>query len=190
MKSLLITDTSVLLNLLATQRAEEILSGINWQFYVCKNVVEEALVLRDSETQEIVAVDLSALVTKKLLQVLELETDEEFELLADYSALMGKGGYGEAMCFALSESHSLPIAIDDERAVKRAKRRFSSVRVLTTPEILKQWQADASVPQATIRTTLLLIQRWASYYPGPKHPCYDWWSSTLAEDMSQPKKIQ
>ena len=58
MKQLLITDTSVLLNLLATHCPEEILSTVPYQFLVCLNVLEEALILRDRETQERVEVDL------------------------------------------------------------------------------------------------------------------------------------
>ncbi len=179
MKSLLLTDTSVLLNLLATQCVEEILLGSEWQFLVCKSVLEEALILRDRETQEVVSVDLSELLTKKLLQVVELETDEEYELLTDYSALMGKGGEGEAMCFALSESRSLPVAIDDERAVKRAKRRFPKIVALTTPALLQQWKNNSQIPRGKMKGILLLIQRWANYYPGPKHPDYGWWQSIV-----------
>jgi predicted nucleic acid-binding protein len=187
MKSLLITDTSVLLNLLATQCAEEILSGTKWRFFVCKSVLEETLILRDRETQEIVPVDILDLLSKNLLQVVESETDDEYELLADYSAMMGKGGHGEAMCFALSESRSLPVAIDDERAVKRAKRRFPKIVTLTTPAILRHWVGNSQVSPEKIQGILLRIQRWANYRPGTNHPDYSWWQSiTIAGNPEEP----
>jgi hypothetical protein len=188
MKSLLITDTSVLLNLLATQCADQIISGSKWKFLVCKSVLKETLILRDRETQEVVSVDLSELFGKKLLQVVELETDEEYELLTDYSALMGKGGEGEAMCFALSESRSLPVAIDDERAVKRAKRRFPKITTLTTPAILQQWKNNSDISVVKMQEILLHIQRWANYYPGPNHPDYKWWQSIITLSIQGNKK--
>ena len=184
MKRLLITDTSVLLNLLATECAEEILAASDCQFLVCKNVLDEALILRDRETLKVVPVDLTDLLAKNLLQVVDLETDEEFELLADYSALMGKGGQGEAMCFALSEGRDLPVAIDDERAVKRARRRFPKIVSITTPSMLRQWESKSQIPPEKMKTILLRIQRWANYYPGASHPDYDWWQATLARSVS------
>jgi len=180
MKSLLITDTSVLLNVLASQCAEEILSGSEWKFLVCQSVLSETLILRDRETQEVVPVDLSELIAKKHLHILDLETDEEYELLADYAALMGRGGQGEAMCFALSESRSLPVAIDDERAVKRAKRRYPNIVTFTTPMILRGWEAKLQIPTTKMLGVLLGIQRWANYAPGLDHPEYVWWQTILA----------
>jgi predicted nucleic acid-binding protein len=183
MKSLLITDTSVLLNLLATGCIEEIIMGSKWKFHVCKSVLSEALILRDRETRDVVTLDLSELLSKQLLQVLALETDEEYELLADFSALMGKGGEGEAMCFALAESRSLPVAIDDERAVKRAKRRFSNLLTFSTPAILRQWEAKAQISTERMKETLVRIERWANYHPGPHHVDYAWWQNLLTPKL-------
>jgi predicted nucleic acid-binding protein len=180
MKQLLITDTSVLLNLLATHCPEEILSTLPYKFLVCQNVLNEALILRNRETQESVEVDLSALIAKSHLSVVELETEDEFELLVDYSALMGKGGHGEAMCFALCESRSLPIAIDDERAIKRAKRRIPNILTVSTYSILQEWQVIGNVASDRMKETLQQIQRWANFHPGPNHPAYSWWSGILA----------
>jgi hypothetical protein len=57
----------------------------------------------------------------------------------DYAALFGAGD-GEAMCFALAESRGHPIAIDDERAIRRAKKRNPNFETRGTLEILMRWQ--------------------------------------------------
>jgi hypothetical protein len=179
MESLLITDTSVLLNILATDCAERILTDSGWQFSVCESVVAETVVLRNRETRESRPIDLSPLLHNGMLQMLALETDAEFELLVDYSALIGRGGETEAMCFALAEGRSLPVAIDDERAVKRARRRFSGLATITTPEILMRWQERTRVPPEEMSILLQRIHTWANYLPGRNHPCHKWWHTVL-----------
>jgi hypothetical protein len=181
MESLLITDTSVLLNILATDCAQRIFTESGWQFSVCDSVVAETLVLRNRETEENRPVDLSLLLHSGALQMLALETDNEFELLVDYAALIGRGGETEAMCFALAEGRSLPVAIDDERAVKRARRRFPGLATVTTPEILVRWQEMKGVPPEEMGVALQRIYTWANYFPGRNHPYYKWWQTVLVK---------
>lgn len=181
MESLLITDTSVLLNILATDCAQQIFTESGWQFCVCETVVTETLVLRNRETQESRVVDLSPLFHNGALQMLKLESDAEFELLIDYTALIGRGGEAEAMCFALAEGRSLPVAIDDERAVRRARQHFLELSTVSTPEILMRWQEKKKTSREKMCTVLLRIQTWANYFPGPNHLCYKWWQEVLLQ---------
>ena len=86
-------------------------------FKVCPDVIREVRVLRDRETGEEQPIELEAHFQSGALSLIQPETESEFELLIDYSALLGSGD-GEAMCFALAECRGLTIAIDDERAIK------------------------------------------------------------------------
>jgi len=180
MDQALITDTSVLLNILATGCADEIFGDAGWSFSVCRAVLKETLLLRNRDTQECCPADLAPFVERRLLTVLEIAGDAEYELLADFTALMGRKGDGEAMCFALAESRSLPLAIDDERAVKRAKQRFQELTVLSTPDILQSWQRIMKLEAQRMGGVLKRIQTWANYFPGSRHPAYAWWQSQLA----------
>jgi len=174
MRTILITDASVLINLVASGAASEILGGCGLEFQVCTDVIHEVKVLRDRETGEEHAIDLEPLFATNLLTRIEPETDEEFELLVDYSALL-EAGDGEAMCFALAESRGHPIAIDDERAIRRAKRRNPNFKTLGTLEILILWQELNKVTNERMGQLLRSIFRFARFRPAVSHPRCAWW---------------
>ena len=174
MGTILITDASVLINLVASGAAGEILSGCGTEFKVCPDVIREVKVLRDRETGEEHAIDLEPFFAVGILERIEPETDSEFELLVDYSALLGAGD-GEAMCFALAESRRHPIAIDDERAIRRAKKRNLNFETLGTLEILIIWQELNSVSDERTGQLLQSIFRFARFRPAATHPHHEWW---------------
>ena len=173
------TDASVLINLVASGMPTEILGGCEWEFHVCQDVLDEVKLLRDRETGEEHPIDLSPLFTAGLLTLVQPESDLEFELLIDYSALLGHGK-GEAMCFALAEARSLPVAIDDARAARKACRRNPGVMTLDTFQILKTWQQRAGKTDEAIGTLLNAVYRYAGHLPATNHPEYEWWNRCCA----------
>ncbi len=180
MGTILITDASVLINLVASGAAGEILSGCGMEFKVCPDVIREVKILRDRETGEEHAIDLEPFFTAGMLERIESQTDSEFELLIDYAALLGAGD-GEAMSFALAESRGHPIAIDDERAIRRAKKRYQNFETLGTLEILILWQERNSVADERMGQLLQAIFRFARFRPAVAHPNYDWWRRCWGE---------
>lgn len=174
MGTILITDASVLINLVASGAAGDILSGCGMEFKVCPDVIREVKILRDRETGEEHAIDLEPFFEAGMLERIEPQTDLEFELLIDYSALLGAGD-GEAMCFALAESRGHPIAIDDERAIRRAKKRNPHFKILGTLEILILWQERNEMADDRMGQLLKSIFRFARFRPAASHPHYGWW---------------
>jgi predicted nucleic acid-binding protein len=174
MGTIIITDASVLINLVASGAAGDILSGCGMEFKVCPDVIREVKILRDRETGEEHAIDLEPFFTAGTLERIEPETDSEFELLIDYVALLGAGD-GEAMCFALAESRGHPIVIDDERAIRRAKKRNPNFETIGTLEILILWQEQDGVADERVGELLKAIFRFARFRPAVSHPHYDWW---------------
>ena len=174
MRTILITDASVLINLVASGAASEILGGCGLAFQVCPDVIAEVKILRNRETGEEHAIVLEPLFAANLLTRIEPETDEEFELLVDYSALL-RAGDGEAMCFALAESRGHPIAIDDERAIRRARRRNPNFETLGTLEILILWQERNGFSDERMGLLLRSIFRFARFRPAASHPRCAWW---------------
>lgn len=174
MGAILITDASVLINLVASGATENILSSCGMTFKVCPDVIREVKILRDRETGEEHAINLEPYFAAGLLERIQLETDLEFELLIDYAALLIAGD-GEAMCFALAESRGHPIAIDDERAIRRAKKRNPNFETLGTLEILIIWQERNRIADEQMGQILQAIFRYARYQPAVSHPHYAWW---------------
>ena len=174
MGPILITDASVLINLVASGAAGNILSGCGMEFKVCPDVIREVKVLRDRETGEEHAIGLEPFFMAGMLERIELQTDLEFELLIDYAALLGAGD-GEAMCFALAESRGHLIAIDDERAIRRAKKRNPNFETLGTLEILILWQERNGVADERMGQLLQSIFRFARFRPAVSHSNYAWW---------------
>jgi predicted nucleic acid-binding protein len=174
MGTILITDASVLINLVASGAAGDILSGCGMEFKVCPDVIREVKVLRDRETGEEHVIDMEPFFAAGMLERIEPESDSEFELLIDYAALMGAGD-GEAMCFALAESRGHPIAIDDERAIRRAKKRNLNFETLGTLEILILWQERNGITDERMGQLLQSIFRFARFRPAASHPHYAWW---------------
>jgi len=174
MGPILITDASVLINLVATGSAEEILSSCEWKFHVCSDVVTEVKLLRDRETGEDHPIDLGPLFAADLITLIEPESDVEFELLIEYSALLGHGK-GEAMCFALAEARDIPVAIDDVRAARKACRRNAGVITFDTLQILKRWQQRAGKTDEALGAIFIAIYKYARHQPSNDHPEFEWW---------------
>lgn len=73
------------------------------------------------------------------------------------------------MCFALPESRGHPIAIDDETAIRRAKKRYPNFESLGTLEILIQWQERNGMADEQMDLLLQSIFRFARFRPAVSH---------------------
>lgn len=173
---ILLSDTSVLLNLLAGECLQELSRSLDVQFVVCSAVYSETQRLRDPSTGEMVPVDLAALVTAGLLQVVEISSEEE---AAGYLAEATVVDDGEAMSIALAAARHLDLAIDDRRATNHVKRKFPELKLWTTPELLEAWTTRDAIEGDRVTSVLRLIEARARYSPSSKHPLFAWWSAKL-----------
>lgn len=171
---LLLNDSSVLLNLLATNRFAEIASGSLWQFALCPAVIAEVNELRDEHSGELVPVDLSPLISSGLLQVLELSGDDEQALYIEQAIVVDDG---EAMSIAIAASRHLELAIDDKQAANHARRRFPEIKLWTTPGILKRWADSDRIDAVSLSAAIQLIESRSRYIPPKSHPLTAWWQA-------------
>ena len=168
----LLSDASVLLNLLAADCIAEIASALDWQFAICPLVRDEAKKLRDASTGDMVPVDITPLIESGALQILELSGDDEQTRYVEQSMVVDDG---EAMSIAIAASRKLELAIDDRQASNHARRTFPELKLWTTPEIIKGWADAAVLSQARLGNVFALIEVRARYSPPNSHPLAAWW---------------
>lgn len=175
-------DASCLLNLYATGRFSEMAIvqpfGLAVADYVIQN---EALYVRApaSEGEERIAVDLSSVVRERLIQVLTLRGGKESELFVDLAVEMDDG---EAISGAIALSRGHGIATDDRKARRVLTQRHSTVQLVSTLEIVKNWSEQASIAGPDLRQALQAMEAGANYVPGERDPLYGWWSSVYSAD--------
>ena len=160
------------MNLMATGCAAEILTALEITLIVHPAVAMDAVYLegrREGEPRE--RVDLSALSASGLVLEVSLNAAEP-DLVVELAASVDDG---EAEVIAIAVARQLPMATDDRKARRIAARR--SVTVVSTPELLWQWQEASVLPAPRMGEVLQTISRRSHYRPGISHPLYEWWNS-------------
>jgi hypothetical protein len=164
---ILLNDSSVLLDCLVSIQA---VTG--WQFAICPAVRDEAKKLRDIQTGEMVAIDITPHIASGVLQVLELSNEDEQALYVEQSIIVDDG---EAMSIAIAVHRHLELAIDDKQATNHTRRTFPELRLWSTPEILKHWTEVGRVDAEVLRDVIGLIESRSRYFPSKSHPLAEWW---------------
>ena len=177
----LVLDASCLLNLYATGRFSDIAIALPYQLAIADYVLEvEALyVWRPDSTgtrEEPEPVDLSSLVEDSLVQVIGLANPEEEATFVELAALVDDG---EAITGALAAHRQCSLATDDRKGRRVLSERLSTVKLLSTLELLKLWADGAAVSDAELRVAMDGMRLGASYVPGPRDPLYPWWQGII-----------
>ena len=176
--SVAILDACVLINLLASGRAGEILTANKYKFGICTVVGSESIYLRapdaNAPPEE---VKLDPFVKSKCLTVYALSGDVEQTLYIDYAADLDDG---EAMTLALVFSRGFSMATDD----RKARRIFleeigDATRLLSTAQILRAWSQKAGLTAVELKKLLLEVSRRGRFSPHSGDPDFSWWSKAV-----------
>jgi predicted nucleic acid-binding protein len=170
----MLQDACVLLNLIATDRFEDICSTLNFHFVISTAVLGEALYLRDGSTGAREEINLQNLIDRKLLTVLSLDSDDERSRYITYAAQLDDG---EAMSLALAECRQIPLATDDRKAIRIVKELKLKVEVWSTVDLLQEWQRQGSVLKTEMRKVLVAIENRARFIPKD----VAWWNKILRD---------
>jgi hypothetical protein len=177
-QSVAILDACVLINILASGRAKEILTGSEYKFGICTVVSKESIYLRDADPNAPPdTVDLEPFVKSKCLTVYALTGNQEQTLYVDYAADLDDG---EAMTLSLAFSRGFTVATDD----RKARRIFledtgDMTRLLSTPQILKGWSPRAGLTAVELKKMLLEVSRGGRFSPHSGDPEFTWWSKAV-----------
>ena len=136
----LVLDTSVWINLIATDVIEAILGALAVQCYAPEQVIAE--IRRHPVTGIIFALDKHPLREPSLaVQIVSLQSAELDLFLEIVGAPAADAlGDGEAAAIAMAVSRGLDLVIDDRKARRILRERFNQVRIYWTVDLLRARQ--------------------------------------------------
>lgn len=169
-------DASVLINLLATERAEEVIGALGVPGYVCPAVLDETLYIRaEHPADPFKEVRLAPILDAGILKRIALETDKEYQLYVSYSVMLDDG---EAMTLAIADSRALAVATDDKKARRVAQREGSHItQVVSTPMLIRNWVNTERPAEKMVREAIKRIETTARYRPREVDPLRPWWDA-------------
>jgi hypothetical protein len=172
-------DCSVLLNILATGRAGEVLRTFDAGVGLCAAVASETLFLRgENPSDRPERISLDPLIGAGLLQRHYLESDDEKTMYVQLAADLDDG---EAMTLAMAHVRGWTAATDDRKARRIARQRFGDeVLPLRTTDIVHAWLESVSMDEVGARALLRRIETIARYRPANDDPLCDWWLAKSA----------
>lgn len=174
-RQVVLLDTCVLINLLASGEFKEILRASTFTWMICSAVEKESIYLRTEDAQNpLIIVDLSPLISGTLISVCDIESENEANLYVNYASLLDDG---EAMSLALTLSRGYILATDERKARRLFLEAVNAPERLTgTSEIMKSWIETRSISESKAKNVLMEITRRARFFPPISDPNYQWWS--------------
>ena len=174
----MVWDACTVLNLVATDRAAEILTSFGIPNYIVRQVREgEVFSLRplpeDDPKGDLVAVDLIPLLKQGILIEVELTTEE----VAAFVEFADEMDDGEARTLAVAVHRGLIMVTDDKKSIRIAQKLEPSIEVITTLDWVKIWVDKNRIDRATVSAVLHRIEICAHYRPRRSHPFKPWWES-------------
>ena len=170
-----VLDTCVLINLLATGRAAEIVRVIAPARMVCSAVSQESLYLRPLEAGgRPEPVDLQTLINARVFTSCQIEGVEEEDLYVAYAIELDDG---EAMSLAIAQSRNLVLATDERKARRLARENAPQLTVISTSEIIRAW-AEGTERRDVIAAVRSILAR-ARFRPPDSDPLAIWWTAML-----------
>jgi len=150
--SIVITDTSILINLSHTGHLALLGKVVGLRFVVPDEVVAEVTEPEQLRT-------LEAAIANGSLRQESIASPDELAVFAELSQILGSG---EAACLALASSRSWLVACDEKRVfLREARSRLGDGRILNTPGLYVLWirAGVLSVEEADAAKTILNANR-------------------------------
>jgi len=174
----LILDACCVLNFLASDQLTSIMTSIPQTIVIAEYVYTEEILpvqakLFSNRDQASV---LQTHINASSLNITSLNSAVEESMLVNLAVEMDDG---EAHTCAIALCRNWDIASDDHKVLTVLKRVAPHIRMITTPELLRQWANVTSIDANQLCTVLKNIQTRANYWPGPKHPLYAWWQTNI-----------
>jgi len=171
-------DACVLINLLASGEADDILRSSGKLCRICVAVKNETLYLRSDDPQEetFEPAQFNSLIQSDVLSVCDIEGDSEALLYVDRASKLDDG---EAMSLAIAEARGYILATDD----RKARRIFlepagDSSRLTSSSELIRNWSESQSISSSKLKTVLMSIRYKANFFPPRRDANFKWWNDS------------
>tara|TARA_R110000851_G_C13092894_1_gene567070 strand:+ start:3482 stop:4114 length:633 start_codon:yes stop_codon:yes gene_type:complete len=153
-RNAIVLDASVIINLLATGRANTILQALAVPLYVTDYVVRE--IEQGAVNGRPEPGLLAELINKQVLVVKELTgtaLENFFGMVSGHTS--SSLGDGEAATLALADRNGFSAAIDEKKATRIAAERFEMLKLVTTVDILAAPPVQELLGNEALRTAIL-----------------------------------
>ena len=181
-RSDLVLDADVLMNILATDRLDEILAANGVRGLLCPRTMAEAVYLNPrvpGDPRD--TIDLAPHIASGSLVRSSMSEEE----VASYVRFAAEVDDGEAQVLAVGLHRQLTVATDDRRARRVATRE--GVGLVGTPELILEWARGGTPSLAKRRSAIVDIEVRARYRPRPSDPSRAEWDrlrSAEVDDVS------
>lgn len=174
----LILDANCVIGLYASKQMAEILAAIPRTITVAAYVAEKETGWVYGELDEFgqrtrEPINLQPIIDTELLQIVTIETENEAETFATFSAMIRD--QGESITGAIAFHRNWAIALDDKKARRLFTTHARHLQLFYTLELVKHWVDIASPSSDAITAMLRNIRSGAKYTPTRLHPLYEWW---------------
>jgi predicted nucleic acid-binding protein len=176
-----VIDTCCLTNVAACGELPAVLSHTGFIWHVPPAVAAETIFVRAKDSNGRIVkqqVDLEPFYQTKVLLSAALAAGEETALYVDLAADLSDG---EAMALAIASCRGWKMATDDRKARRRAMEL--GTEIITTPQIMRLWTANAHPDEGAVRTALLNIQLLAKFIPAADFPEFNWWNECISPEL-------
>lgn len=176
-----ILDACGTLNLYASGQFLAILSALGNAWYLPSAVERESQTHRqpdpaDHEKLIVVPLELESAFASGALLRCDCATAAELELYVALAARIGDDG--ESMGLAIAKCRGWSVLTDDKKARRIAGEL--AVSVLSTPEVMRQWNEIAKPGPAALSSALQAIERFANFRPSRSAEHFGWWNAAIA----------
>ncbi|MCT7952894.1 hypothetical protein NG798_24140 [Ancylothrix sp. C2] len=174
-QSHLLIDSCCMLNLCSSGQLLNILQVIPAQVAIVQEVKQELQKIEN-------AIDFETAITEGLLLTVDFESEAEEEAFVNYAAYLDDG---EAATGAIAINRGWAMATDEKKATKFFTQESSSLKIISTLDIIKYWSEVANIEQLTLNYVLNQIRVKGHYIPHRNHPLRSWWETVIDKQENQ-----
>jgi hypothetical protein len=189
---ILVVDACCLLNLLATGREVELAAGLDATLVVSPQARNESRFVHgppdpddDEQNPTRVPVDLAPLILAERLEVHDMgeEVADAFVECANHLR------DADASSVAIAATMRVPLASDDGKVQKVARRLYPKLVVVSTLQIVREAVERAGISGAPLRQILLRDLRMRGNFEPPRRdPERAWFEATLSGSHGDPEE--